>query len=274
MKADYRSDVTAPETRKLKIALVGAGNVATHFGKAFKDNGYIVAQVYSRTEDSAKQLADMLGVSYTVDLDQMVRDADIYLVSVKDSAMESLLPQVARLNPDALFLHTAGSVDMDVWKGLARRYGVVYPLQTLSKARPVDFRNVPCLVEANNDADLKLLLSIDKQLTGKELQADSEMRRTLHLAAVFACNFTNHMYAICDYLFKKDGRIPFSVVLPLIDETARKVHQLTPDEAQTGPARRYDENIINKHLDMLKDEPELAKIYELVSRDIHLRTKC
>ena len=254
---------------KQRIVLIGAGNVATHFGKAFHDNGYTISQVYSRTEKSAKELADKLGADYTIYINKVIKDADIYIVSVKDSVLPELLPQVARLSPDALYLHTAGSVPMDAWKGLASRYGVFYPLQTLSKTRELDIHDVPCLVEANNEEDLKLLLRISKELTGHDYQADSDMRRVLHLAAVFACNFTNHLYAICDYLFRKDGRIPFEVVLPLIDETARKVHHLSPVDAQTGPAVRFDENIMKKHIDMLQDEPELAEIYEIMSKDIH-----
>ena len=127
---------------------------------------------------------------------------------------------------------------------------------------------VPFFVEGSGKEEMETLKILAGQLGGKAYEATSEQRRYLHVAAVFACNFANHMYAVAEHLLALHG-LPFGAMLPLIDETARKVHELSPLEAQTGPARRYDENVINRHLSMLADEPELAELYELISKNIH-----
>ena len=168
----------------------------------------------------------------------------------------------------ALAGHTAGSMPMDVWKGEAVRYGVLYPMQTFSKSRAVDFSTVPFFIEGSGREEAEALKAVAERIGGKVYEATSEQRRYLHIAAVFACNFTNHMYALAHRLLDSHG-LPFEVMLPLIDETARKVHELPPLEAQTGPARRYDENVIGKHLEMLADEPRLAELYEKISQSIH-----
>lgn len=250
------------------IVLVGAGNVATHFGMALGKAGYMVEQVYSRTGLSAAELAGRLGCGFTTSVAGILPDADAYIVSIKDSALGEVLPELVKRNPDALYVHTAGSVPMDVWKGLTDRYGVLYPMQTFSKQRPVDFSVVPFFVEASGPGELETLKQMGIRMGGKVYEATSGQRRYLHIAAVFACNFANHMYAVAEHLLEKNG-LPFEVMLPLIDETARKAHVLSPVEGQTGPARRYDGNVIGSHLDMLADEPELAEIYRLVSRNIH-----
>jgi predicted short-subunit dehydrogenase-like oxidoreductase (DUF2520 family) len=141
-------------------------------------------------------------------------------------------------------------------------------MQTFSKRREVDFSEVPFFVEADGEETLQELKELAGRLSPNVREATSEQRRSLHLAAVFACNFTNHMYALCDRLLQKHG-LPFEVMLPLIDETARKVHELKPHEAQTGPAVRYDENVIGKHLSLLADDPECQELYEKISKSIY-----
>ena len=159
---------------------------------------------------------------------------------------------------------------MSVWEGHAERYGVFYPMQTFSKQREVKFQEVPFFVEAKRPEDVELLKAVAATLSEKVYEASSEQRKSLHLAAVFICNFTNHMYALAAELLKKYN-LPFDVMLPLIDETARKVHELEPKTAQTGPAIRYDENVIGNHLRMLADDPAMQRLYELLSRSIHER---
>ena len=167
-----------------------------------------------------------------------------------------------------MFVHTAGSVSVDIWKGYALRYGVLYPMQTFSKRRDMDLANVPFFIEASEESECRYLKALASSLSSKVYDATSEQRKILHMAAVFACNFTNHMYALCNYLLVKNG-LSFEMMLPLIDETASKVHELLPKEAQTGPAVRYDLDIINRHLDMLKEEPDMQDIYEKISKSIH-----
>jgi predicted short-subunit dehydrogenase-like oxidoreductase (DUF2520 family) len=157
---------------------------------------------------------------------------------------------------------------MNIWEGYAKNYGVLYPMQTFSKQREVDFREVSFFVEANHQIGIEALKDLAGKLSSKVYELTSEQRKYLHIAAVFACNFTNHMYALCDRLLKAQG-VPFEVMLPLIDETARKVHELKPQDAQTGPAIRNDKNVIESHLNMLDDEPGLKEIYEMISNSIH-----
>lgn len=259
------------EQTKLTITFIGAGNVATHLAPALARKGGRINQIYSRTENSAQTLASALECPFTTDLTEVSPDADIYIVSVKDSALEEVIDTLTRhANPNALYVHTAGSMPMDVWKGKVRRYGVLYPMQTFSKQREVDFTSVPFFIEAACSKDTELLEELAGRLSPKVYKASSEQRKYLHIAAVFACNFTNHMYAISEHLLKAHG-LPFEAMLPLIDETARKVHGLSPVEAQTGPARRDDRNVIDRHMNMLeKENPELAALYGLVSKNIHI----
>lgn len=248
--------------------MLGAGNVATHLGMALVQAGYEVVQVYSRTEASASALAGRLHCPYVTRLEEVASEAGLYIVSVKDSALDEVASALSGLNPDALFVHTTGSMPMDVWKGRARRYGVLYPMQTFSKERAVDFSTVPFFIEAGAPADAEVLRGLALRLGGMVYEATSEQRRYLHLSAVFACNFTNHLYAVAHRLLADHG-LPFEALLPLIDETARKVHCLSPVQAQTGPAVRADENVMQAHRALLAGNPRLASLYEALSRDIH-----
>lgn len=252
----------------MKIVMIGAGHVATHLGVALQAAGCEVVQVYSRTHESASMLAARLSVDYTVRVEDIRRDAGLYIVALKDAVLQEFIPRLVEGRREALFVHTAGSMPMEVWKGLAHRYGVLYPMQTFSKQREVDFRTVPFFIEASAPAECSLLRQLAAKLSPKVYEATSEQRRYLHLAAVFACNFANHMYTLSSHILHEHG-LPFEVMLPLIDETARKVHHLPPAEAQTGPAIRYDENVIGKHLELLADEPSVRELYEKISKSIY-----
>lgn len=250
------------------IVFIGAGNLATNLAKALYRKGFRIVQIYSRTEESARSLAEKVEAEFTTALEDVNPFARLYIVSLKDSAFTELLPAiVAGKGKEALWVHTAGSLPMSIWEGYTNHYGVFYPMQTFSKQREVDFRKIPFFIEASAPEDAELLKAVAATLSERVYEADSGQRKSLHLAAVFTCNFTNHMYALAAELLEKHN-LPFDVMLPLIDETARKVHELKPKAAQTGPAIRYDENVINEHLSMLSDEPEMQKLYELVSRSI------
>ncbi|HIZ06156.1 MAG TPA: DUF2520 domain-containing protein [Candidatus Phocaeicola gallistercoris] len=250
------------------IALIGAGNVATHLGRALKQAGYKIIQLFSRTISSASELAEKLQCPYVTDLNLVTSNADIYLVSVKDDALDKVIPQLVKQNPNALFLHTSGSTSMNVWEGYVKRYGVLYPLQTFSKRFAVDFKTVTFYVEAVYPTDLDIVRQMAYSLSENVYETDSEQRLYVHLAAVFACNFSNHMYAIAYKLLQEKG-LSFVPLLPLVDETVRKIHQLNPVGAQTGPARRWDRMIMNKHESLLKTCPGIADIYKKVSESIH-----
>ena len=257
----------------MKIAIIGAGNVATHLACALKQVGYPILQIYSHTLQSAQCLGEKLGVPYTNCVWDITGEADLYIVAIKDAVLTGFIPELVKGKEKALFVHTAGSMPLDIWKEWTDHYGVLYPMQTFSKKREVDFTTIPFFIEAVHEADLAKLERIAADLGSKYYRVDSEQRKKIHLAAVFACNFANHMYALSAEILGKEG-IPFSVMESLIDETARKVHELTPVAAQTGPAVRYDTNVMNRQLSLLEDEPEMQEIYQKVSDSIHrLATK-
>ncbi len=251
----------------MKIVLIGAGNLATHLGKALHAAGHDMVQVFSRTMQSAETLASLLDAEPLTDMAQVRDDADVYIFSVKDSALEQLISQLCG-GEKKVFLHTAGSMPMSVFRGKALHYGVLYPMQTFSKQREVDFSIIPCFIEANDEFALKQIEGLAGRISHRVYQLSSEDRKYLHLSAVFACNFANHCYAASQELLQQHG-IPFDVMLPLIDETAAKVHGMTPKEAQTGPAVRYDENVIGKQIRLLENQPYFQKIYDCMSKSIH-----
>lgn len=248
--------------------MVGAGNLATNLGKALLDAGNDILQVYSRTWEHANVLAGKLGAMPVDDIDRISGDADVYIVAVKDGAITELVPKLCEGKGEKVFLHTAGSIPADVFKGMALHYGVLYPMQTFSKQRLLDFRDIPCFIEGNDDTALGVAGELAGSVSSHVYPLDSETRRYLHLAAVFTCNFVNHCYEISSEILSKHG-IPFDVMLPLVDETARKVHVMRPDEAQTGPAVRYDMGVIRMQAELLRDNPLFRQVYESMSLSIH-----
>lgn len=253
--------------QSMNIVLIGAGNLATNLGKALKQAGHTIRQVYSHTMASAEKLASILGCPATNDLQQLA-DAEVYILSIKDAALQSVVSMVCRQHLDAVFLHTAGSMPMDLFKDEAQHYGVLYPMQTFSKAREVDFSIIPTFIEWNDEQAHQTMLSLAESVSNRIYPLSSEDRKYLHLSAVWACNFANHCYDVASKLLKAH-HLPFDVMLPLIDETARKVHELSPREAQTGPAVRYDENVIHAQAELLKANPTLQELYLLLSKSIH-----
>ena len=249
----------------MKIVFIGAGNLATRLSLAMQRVGMQIGQVYSHTEASARQLATRLGCPWTNDLSALQEDGDLYVFSLKDTVLSDVISKVKPNN--GMWVHTAGSMPMSVFEGYAQRFGVLYPLQRFSKGRNVNFDVIPIFLEANTDKNADYLKNIASALSENVRFMSSEKRRSLHLAAVFACNFTNHIYTL-SYKLLENESIPADVLLPLIDETVSKIHSMPPAAAQTGPAIRYDENVINKHLAML-DDPDMQAIYRLLSQSIH-----
>lgn len=255
----------------MKIVFIGAGRLAFNLSKALLGAGHDIIQVYSRTQDSASAMAAIAGGAPVTDLGLVSNDADVYIISVSDSAMPELIPLVCKGREQKVFVHTAGSMPMDVFQGMALHYGVLYPMQTFSKERLVDFSDIPCFIEACDELSARVINELAASVSARVKELSSEDRRYLHLAAVFACNFVNHCYAISADILKKHG-MAFDVMLPLIDETARKVHQMEPAAAQTGPAMRYDCNVIRNQSNMLRDNPIVKEIYERMSMSIHRKT--
>lgn len=215
----------------MKIVFIGAGNLATRLSLAMQRVGMQIGQVYSHTEASARQLATRLGCPWTNDLSALQEDGDLYVFSLKDAVLSDVISKVKPNN--GMWVHTAGSMPMSVFEGYAQRFGVLYPLQTFSKGRNVNFDVIPIFLEANTDKNADYLKNIASALSENVRFMSSEKRRSLHLAAVFACNFTNHIYTL-SYKLLENESIPADVLLPLIDETVSKIHSMPPAAAQTG----------------------------------------
>ena len=250
-----------------KVVMVGAGRVASHLAPALHAHGVVFVQVYSRTLSIANQLAQRIGAEAVDSIDAICMDADCYLVSLTDEALLQLTPQLTKGREEALWVHTAGSVPMQLFAGHAHQFGVLYPMQTFSKGVAVDFTQVSLFVEASSPVALQQLKQLASLLTTHIHEADSQQRKSLHVAAVISCNFVNHCYALAQRWLEQQG-LPFEAMLPLIDETARKVHQLKPTEAQTGPAIRGDQQVIQSHLKLLASSPQLQQLYRILSESI------
>ena len=255
----------------MRIVLIGAGRLATNLALALHHAGHQLLAVYSRTMTAATALAVRVGAQPTDSLASLPAEADLFILSVKDTALESVFAQAVQGRAGQFFVHTAGSMPMSLFEGHPCRYGVFYPMQTFSKERLVDFAEIPVFLEASDAASLQLLKTLAASISHRIYELSSADRKYLHLAAVFACNFANHCYALSAKILEQHG-LPFSVMLPLIDETARKVHELHPLDAQTGPAVRYDENVISMQQRLLDDE-EMRRVYELLSKSIYHQTQ-
>jgi predicted short-subunit dehydrogenase-like oxidoreductase (DUF2520 family) len=250
----------------MKIAVLGSGNVATHLSKALIKAGHQVLQVWSRKTENAVNLASEIGANPISDVSEINDDVDFVVIAVSDDAIESVAANIPNKG-NRLIIHTSGTTSIDVLQKFANHFGVLYPLQTFSKSSEIDFSQVPLFIEANSVATLELLNKLGYMLSTKVYPADSETRASLHISAVFACNFTNHLYTIAQQILKEKG-LSFDLLRPLIKETVDKVLLNSPFEAQTGPAKRNDTLIINKHVELLNLHPRWQDIYQLISQDI------
>lgn len=248
-----------------KIVIIGSGNVATHLAIALKESGKDIVQIYSRTTDNAKVLAEKVGAGYTSDTGKVAAGADLYIIAVSDDALKTVAGNI-EFN-SRLVVHTSGSAPLEILNRSSSNYGVFYPLQTFSKSRKVDFSNIPVCIEANSIENRELLKNLALSLTGNIHFIDSGKRKILHLAAVFTSNFPNFMYSIA-HKISEDNSLDFDILKPLITETAAKVMDMTPEEAQTGPAMRGDEKIMKLHMEMLEKYPDFLNLYKTLSEGI------
>lgn len=248
----------------MNVVCIGSGNVATHMARALKKSGANLLQIWSKSADNAFVLANELNAEAISEFSEINRSADLYIIAVKDDAIAEVVEALKDI--EGLIVHTSGATDIDVLSPL-KKAGVLYPLQTFSKNKQLDFANVPLCIEALDQSVLGSLRSIASGLTPMVYEVDSEKRRVLHLAAVFACNFVNHMYVLSDELVRHHG-LDFEILKPLIMETAVKVQTASPIDVQTGPAVRHDEKTISRHLELLDNMPGLALIYQNLSKSI------
>lgn len=245
----------------ITVNIIGSGNVAQHLISVFKQTENVVLQqVFARKKENVSHLIsdDKIVTQYSD-----IKPADVTIISVTDDAITEVSGQLTFENH--LVVHTSGSVGLDALSTKNRR-GVFYPLQTFSKIKAIDFKVVPICLETENESDYNILETVAKAISEKVFKINSEQRQSLHVAAVFSCNFVNHLYQlgkeICD-----ENQVSFEILMPLIQETADKIKTLSPLEAQTGPAKRSDKKTIEKHLSFLEDENKKS-IYRLLTQSI------
>lgn len=250
------------------ISIIGAGNLAWHLAPALENAGHRVVEVWSREHLNASKLVERLyeGRIHT-ELDFSESVSSLFIICVSDDAIENVAREIV-LPPQSTIVHTSGSVPMEVLEFSAGDHiGVIYPLQTFSRGRKIDFTEVPIFIEASDTGTLSILKKIGKGLTKKINVLDSESRMVLHIAAVFASNFSNHMLTVASNIAESRG-LKYKDLLPLISEAINKSLEYGPHEAQTGPARRNDLNTLEKHFSYLDTEGQYADLYKLISEDI------
>lgn len=250
----------------MDIVILGAGNLASIFGQLLSQNKYKIIQIVGKTTHHAAALAEKLKTSYTTDVSKIYDHAQMYLFALPDNLIQEVAAH--EVFQHKLLVHTAGSVPATVFKNFTDNYGVLWPIQSLHAESPTTI-NFPLSITASNTFVLNSLLQLSKCLTtGEVVVLSDEQKEKLHLSAVFASNFTNYLYHIAFNYCKEQG-LPFSLLIPLIHQTATRINETTvPIALQTGPAFRNDSNTILKHLLLLKNHPEYEQFYQLFTKNI------
>jgi predicted short-subunit dehydrogenase-like oxidoreductase (DUF2520 family) len=243
----------------MQTVIIGSGNVAYHLAKAFVSNAIPLVQIFGRNEQELKTISGELEIPFST---KNLSDAELYIICVSDHSVENVSRLITKKN--CLVAHTSGSLPIDILAGEYRKSSV-YPLQTFSKAKKMEYRNIPFFIEAENDEDSKVLFDIASSISENVMESTYEKRKYIHLTAVFACNFVNHLFSRAKEISDSQD-IPFNYFFPLIDETVQKIHEFEPKSAQTGPAVRNDKRILEMHEQLLKDES--LEIYKTMNHSI------
>jgi predicted short-subunit dehydrogenase-like oxidoreductase (DUF2520 family) len=254
--------------KPVSVTFIGSGNVAWHLAVALDNVGYAVREVYSRKRKNAAALAERLYQAKAVnELDFSESPSEIFLLCVSDDAIAEVLRELI-LPPDSILVHTSGSQPLSVLgNSITKNTGVFYPLQTFTKGRKLDFQDIPVFVESESAETEKRLLSMAKTLTRKVLRISSTERKALHVAAIFASNFTNHMLTLSKEIMI-NNKLNFDYLKPLIAETLNKSLEIGPENAQTGPAKRGDLEVLDGHMQLLTHDAAVAEIYKIISQHI------
>lgn len=252
----------------MNVSFIGSGNLAWHLAPALDNAGFIVKEVYSRNPRHAETLTGRLyQAEVKASLDFSTSDSAVFIIAVNDDSISAIAREIV-LPDDAVLAHTSGSVPLsDLQFAATPNIGVFYPLQTFSKGKKIDFKSTPIFVESNNEETESMLLTIAKSISDHPRVICSEERKALHVAAVFASNFTNHMLALSQKVMQANS-LEFDWLKPLIVETINKCLQVGPEAAQTGPARRGDLETLEKHMAFLQTDPDLSEVYKIISQHI------
>ena len=249
----------------MKIVIIGSGNVAWQLGIALKKAGHKIKEVCGRNTPEVYRMAIKLKANLLYQIKGMDTSADVYIVAVSDSSIKDILKKLPLKKQ--LVVHTSGSMPLSIFGKKYLNHGVFYPVQTISKKTKTNFKATTVCIEANNKISEKRLMQLTETINSKAYKINSGQRSALHLAAVFANNFTNHLYTVAQKILSRN-KLPFDLLQPLINETVRKIKSKNPSDVQTGPAARNDLVTIQKHLKMLNKFPEYQKIYHQITKSI------
>lgn len=252
----------------MDVSFIGSGNLAWHLAPALDNAGYVVKEVFSPNPRHAEALTERLyqaEVKASVDFSTSV--STIFIIATSDDAIQDVATEIV-LPDQAYLLHTSGSQPLSILQFAATdNIGVFYPLQTFSKSKRVDFKIIPIFIESNNEETDKVMMPLAQAISNNVRKITSEERKALHVAAVFASNFANHMLTLSKEILEKNG-LNFDLLKPLIRETLNKSLTIGPENAQTGPAMRGDLEILNRHGEFLQEDKTLLEIYRLISQHI------
>ena len=247
----------------MNISIIGTGNVATVFAKLAYRHKYNIIQVIGRNETEGAALAKTVFASFT-NLQGEIKNVDLIIIAVSDNALPILVDEL--ILPQTIIVHTAGSVSINIFKDKIDNYGVLYPLQSLRKNME-DFPAIPLLIEANNEKTYTVIETFSKTLSNIVKPITEKERLSMHIAAVFANNFTNYIYAET-YQFCEAEKLDFNLLMPLIKETVNRIEKKSPLEMQTGPAKRNDSETMIKHLQVLDNYISMSNLYQILSNGI------
>ncbi|MFN4363007.1 Rossmann-like and DUF2520 domain-containing protein [Chryseobacterium hispalense] len=243
----------------MQIVIIGSGNVAFHLAKAFVLNNIPLTQIFGRNEKELSRISEEINIPFST---EKLDEADLYIICVSDHSVEDVSGFITTKN--CLVAHTSGSLPKEVLTGEYRKSSF-YPLQTFSKSKALDYSKIPFFIEAENEEDRKILFSIASKISENVMESTYEKRKYIHLTAVFACNFVNHLFARAKEI-SDSQEIPFDYFLPLIDETVQKIYEIDPKSAQTGPAVRNDKRVLELHEQLLSGES--LEIYKTMNHSI------
>ncbi len=250
------------------IAMIGAGNLAWHLAPELENAGHKITEVYSRKKKNASSLVKKLyDAEVNISLDFSKSEADIFIMAIADNAIKEIAPEII-LPPEAILAHTSGAMPLDkLGYAATPNIGVFYPLQTFSKQKIIEWKNIPIFIEAENSFTTKTLYRLGKNISKNVKKTDAAKRLAIHVAAIFACNFPTNLMLEAEKLLKKEN-LNFDILKPLIAETFTKILAIGPAQALTGPASRGDLETLDRHMKYLRKNEDLAEVYRLISQQI------
>jgi len=249
----------------MKISIIGSGNIATFFAFKFHEAGHSIIQVISAHSEHARELADQYHASFGTAIQDVDTDADVCLLAVKDDIIDTILSQTDFSKKT--IIHTAGSVTLKHLAAASENIGCIWCMYSVNKNHLPDRSNIPLIINASNGHTMEIVKTLANTINHSVYILSDEQKLTAHLAAVFANNFANHLFTIGQDILQRE-RIPFELLIPLIENTVEKLTYTAPDKLQTGPAIRHDAHTIARHEELLKDHEDYKNIYSLLTESI------